>query len=57
MKKLFEVDLKVYKNSDSVSQRPSARAIIIKGDKIALVYSKREKYYKFPGGGICSQDC
>lgn len=52
MKRLFEIDLKDYKNTDSVFRRPSARAIIIKGDKIALVYSKREKYYKFPGGGI-----
>ena len=57
MKRLFEIDLKDYKNTDSVFRRPSARAIIIKGDKIALVYSKREKYFKFPGGGICSQDC
>ena len=52
MKRLFEIDLKDYKKTDSVFRRPSARAIIIKGDKIALVYSKREKYFKFPGGGI-----
>ena len=52
MKRLFEIDLKDYKKTDSVFRRPSARAIIIKGDKMVLVYSKREKYYKFPGGGI-----
>ena len=52
MKRLFEIDLKDYKETDNVFRRPSARAIIIKGDKIALVYSKKEKYYKFPGGGI-----
>ncbi len=52
MKRLFEIDLKDYKEEDSVFRRPSARAIIIKGDKISLVYSKKEKYYKFPGGGI-----
>ncbi len=52
MKRLFEIDLKDYKETDSVFRRPSARAVIIKGDKIALVYSRREKYYKFPGGGI-----
>jgi 8-oxo-dGTP pyrophosphatase MutT (NUDIX family) len=52
MKRLFEIDLKDYKNTDFVFRRPSARAIIIRDDKIALVYSKREKYYKFPGGGI-----
>ena len=52
MKQLFEIDLKDYKETDTVFRRPSARAIIIKDDKIALVYSKKEKYYKFPGGGI-----
>ena len=52
MKRLFEIDLKDYKETDQVFRRPSARAVIIQGDKIALVYSKREKYYKFPGGGI-----
>jgi 8-oxo-dGTP pyrophosphatase MutT (NUDIX family) len=52
MKRLFEIDLKDYKETDSVFRRPSARAVIRKGDKIALVYSKKEKYYKFPGGGI-----
>ena len=52
MKRLFEIDLKDYKESGNVFRRPSARAIIRKGDKIALVYSPKEKYYKFPGGGI-----
>lgn len=52
MKQLFEIDFKDYKDSDVVFRRPSARAIIIKDDKLALVYSKKEKYYKFPGGGI-----
>ena len=52
MRRLFEIDLKDYKDTDIVYRRPSARAIIIKNDKIALVYSGKEKYYKFPGGGI-----
>ncbi len=52
MKRLFEIDLKDYKESDNVFRRPSARAIIRRDDKIALVYSQKEKYYKFPGGGI-----
>lgn len=52
MERLFEIDLKDYKETDNIFRRPSARAIIIQGDKIALVYSKKEKYYKFPGGGI-----
>ena len=52
MNQLFEIDLKDYKETDIVFRRPSARAIIFKEDKIALVYSKKEKYFKFPGGGI-----
>ena len=52
MKQLFEIDLKDYNKKDNVFRRPSARAIIIKDNKIALVYSIKEKYYKFPGGGI-----
>lgn len=53
MRQLFEMDLKDYEQDDSVFSRPSARAIIMRDHhKIALVYSKKEKYYKFPGGGI-----
>lgn len=52
MERLFEIDLKDYKETDEVFRRPSARAIILQENKIALVYSKKEKYYKFPGGGI-----
>lgn len=34
--------------------RDTCRAIIIKGDKIVLIYRERDnmKYYVFPGGGI-----
>ena len=53
MKELFIIDLKDYgENDNSVFRRPSARAVIIKNSKIALVYSKKKNYYKFPGGGI-----
>ena len=52
MRRLFEVDLKDYEGCTKVFRRPSARAIIFKDDKIALVYATNEKYYKFPGGGI-----
>ena len=52
MKKLFEIDLHDYEEKDKVFCRPSARGIIFNNGKIALVYSKKEKYYKFPGGGI-----
>lgn len=52
MKRLFDIDIKDYEAGYKVYCRPSARGIILKGDKIALVYSGREHYYKFPGGGI-----
>ena len=52
MKRLFEIDIKDYGVGCKVYRRPSARGIILQEDKIALVYSEREGYYKFPGGGI-----
>ncbi len=52
MKRLFEIDVKDYETGCKVYRRPSARGIILQGDKIALVYSERGNYYKFPGGGI-----
>ena len=52
MKNLFVIDLHDYEDNYSVYRRPSARGIIINNNKIALVYSTKEKYYKFPGGGI-----
>lgn len=54
MRELFKIDLKDYKENFQVYKRPSARAIIIKDHKVALVYSKKYDYYKFPGGGINS---
>ena len=52
MKELFAIELHDYTENCKVFRRPSARGIIIKNEKIALVYSQKEKYYKFPGGGI-----
>ena len=52
MRRLFEIDLKDYDGCTKVFRRPSARAVIFRGGKIALVYATNEKYYKFPGGGI-----
>lgn len=57
MRILFEMDKKDYLPKGSVSSRPSARAIIIKDSKIAMVYSKKYNYYKFPGGGIEADEC
>lgn len=53
MERLFEIDLHDYESGDSVFERPSARGVIFDDyGRIALVYSQKEKYYKFPGGGI-----
>lgn len=57
MKQLFEMDLKDYKSNDKIYKRPSARGIILdENGKIALVYSEKEKYFKFPGGGIIEDE-
>jgi len=45
-------DYKDYKEDGTVGIRPSVRAIIIKDDKLALVYSTKYDYYTFAGGGI-----
>ena len=52
MRRLFDIDIKDYEAGYNVYRRPSARGIILQGDRIALVYSGWEHYYKFPGGGI-----
>ena len=53
MERLFEIDLHDYKLGDNVFSRPSARGVIFDDcGRIALVYSQKEEYYKFPGGGI-----
>ena len=56
MRRLFDIDIKDYEAGYNVYRRPSARGIILQGDRIALVYSGREHYYKFPGGGIQGAD-
>ena len=52
MRLLFEIDKKDYDPAGKASGRPSARAIIIKRGKIAVIYSQKHKYFKIPGGGI-----
>lgn len=47
-----EFDYKDYKADGSIGIRPSVRAIIIRGNKLALVYSEKYDYYIFAGGGI-----
>ncbi len=67
MKTLFTTDYKNYEPDWPASSRPSARAIIVTDlealktdspaplspdDKLALAYSTKLQFYKFPGGGI-----
>ncbi len=69
MQTLFTLDIKNYDPKWEYSKRDSARGIIIftkdgrkaelpfkEDDKIALVYAKNRGYYKFPGGGIHSDE-
>ncbi len=52
MRLLFEIDSKDYNINGIGSIRHSARCITIKNGKIAMIYSSKYKFYKFPGGGI-----
>ena len=52
MRLLFEMDKKDYDKCTHSFVRNSARSIIIKGKKIAMIHSIKYDYYKFPGGGI-----
>ena len=52
METLFNLDLLNYDCTLPVYSRPSVRGIIMYNDLIALVYSHKYQYYKFPGGGI-----
>lgn len=52
MRNLFDIDLHDYDLDGEAVLRPSARAIIIRDGKIAMMNSKKYGYYKFPGGGI-----
>ena len=52
MKVIGELDAKDYQPGWPVFLREAVRAIIFRGDQIAMAYSEVEHYYKFPGGGI-----
>ena len=51
-RQLFILDKKDYSEDASVVRRPSARAVVVKDDKVLLIHSEKFDYYKFPGGGI-----
>ena len=52
MRLLFDMDLHDYENCTHSFIRNSARSIIIRDGKIAMIRSRKYDYYKFPGGGI-----
>lgn len=52
MRLLFEMDLHDYADCTHNFVRNSARSIIIRDKKIAMIHSLKYDYYKFPGGGI-----
>ena len=52
MRILFELDKKDHGACTHTFSRPSARSIVIRGGRVAMVHSLKYDYYKFPGGGI-----
>ena len=53
MKRLFTIDLQDYDPEWKKYYRPSVRGIIFDDDgNMAMIYSRKYHYYKFPGGGI-----
>ena len=52
MRLLFEMDKRDYAACTHSFTRNSARSIIIRDKKIAMIHSRKYDYYKFPGGGI-----
>ena len=52
MRLLFTLDGGDYVEGQRFFSRPSARAIVIEEGRVAMVYSRKFRHYKFPGGGI-----
>ena len=52
MRLLFAIDLQDYAACTRTFRRDSARGIILQSGKVAMIHSRRDGYYKFPGGGI-----
>ena len=52
MRLLFTLDAQNYTEGGKAFSRPSARAIVIRDGRVAMVYSRKFRHYKFPGGGI-----
>ena len=49
---LFELDKHDYGDCTHSFVRNSARSIIIRDGRVAMIHSLKYDYYKFPGGGI-----
>ena len=56
MRVLFEMDTQDYADCTHCFVRNSARSIIIRDKKIAMIHSLKYDYYKFPGGGIENEE-
>ena len=52
MRLLFTMDKRDYAPDAPLFIRPSARAVILRDGRVAMVHSRKYDYYKFPGGGI-----
>ncbi|MBR6667627.1 MAG: NUDIX domain-containing protein [Clostridia bacterium] len=52
MRLLFSIDLQDYADCTRVFRRDSARGVILRSGRVAMLHSLRDGYYKFPGGGI-----
>lgn len=52
MRLLFTMDAHNYEEGGRSFSRPSARAVVIRDGRVAMVYSRKFRHYKFPGGGI-----
>ena len=52
MRLLFVLDKHDYDDCTHTFVRDSARSIIIRDNKVAMIHSRKYGYYKFPGGGI-----
>ncbi len=52
MRLLFEMDKEDYAQCTHTFTRDSARSIIIRDGRVAMIRSLKYDYFKFPGGGI-----
>lgn len=53
MRQLFTIDLKDYNPNGKKFYRPSVRGIILDdAGNVAMIYSQKLHFYKFPGGGV-----